>query len=112
MRIRKFVILVVDPDIQMRKLVSLTLASQDYEVMTASSEEEALRILQESLRVDLIISEIDLSLGSDGFSLSKHIRENFNIPIMILSVRRNELDIVKALDLGADDYLVKPFGIP
>jgi DNA-binding response OmpR family regulator len=77
------------------------------EVIQAASGSEALARFAEAAP-DLVI--LDVSMPSpDGFEVCRQIRESSNVPILMLTVRRNTLDKVRALDLGADDYLVKPF---
>ncbi len=100
-------ILVVDDEIQIRRLLQITLESAGYKVSLAESGEEGLRQAA-TIRPELII--LDLGLGDmDGLDLLKRLREWATVPILILSVRAGEEDVVAALDRGADDYLAKPF---
>jgi two-component system KDP operon response regulator KdpE len=102
-------ILVVDDEPQLRRAMKATLTDLGYSVMEAKSGEEAL----ESLRrepADLILLDLNMP-GIGGLETCRAIRENSDLPIIVLSVRNTERDKVEALDAGADDYVTKPFGI-
>jgi two-component system KDP operon response regulator KdpE len=100
-------ILVIDDEVQIRKLLEITLESNEYKVIQASAAKEGL-IIAASHPPDLIL--LDLGLPDDsGHHVLQQLREWYTKPIIILSVQRSEEDIVKALDNGANDYLVKPF---
>jgi len=100
-------ILVVDDDVQIRRALRNAISARGYEVITASNGEEALD--KASLELpDMII--LDLAMpGLSGLEVCKEIRSWSDIPILILSVKEKEKDKIKALDLGADDYITKPF---
>ena len=102
-------ILVVDDDTAILRLLSTNLKARGYEVLTATDGEEALEAVQKDY-IDLIILDIMMP-KVDGIQVCRHIREWSDIPIIILSARGDENDKVKCLELGADDYLTKPFGI-
>lgn len=102
-------ILVVDDDTAILRLLSTNLKARGYEVITATDGEEALEAVQKDY-IDLIILDIMMP-KVDGVQVCRHIREWSDIPIIILSARGDENDKVKCLELGADDYLTKPFGI-
>ncbi len=103
----KYQILVIDDEIQIRKLLEITLSSNDFEVKLAENGMEGIRFAAIS-QPDLIM--LDLGLPDvDGQNVLKQLREWFTNPIMILSVKSEESEIVKALDNGANDYLIKPF---
>jgi two-component system KDP operon response regulator KdpE len=100
-------VLVIDDEIQMRKLLEITLQSNDYKVSEATTAKEGL-IMAANHPPDIIL--LDLGLPDEsGHSVLKKLREWYTNPVMILSVQNSEEDIVKALDNGANDYLVKPF---
>jgi len=100
-------ILVIDDEVQIRKLLEITLQSNDFIVKEASTSKEGL-LMAANHPPDLII--LDLGLPDEsGHSVLKKLREWFSKSIIILSVQSSEEDIVKALDNGANDYLVKPF---
>jgi two-component system, OmpR family, KDP operon response regulator KdpE len=100
-------ILIVDDEQSVRCFLSTTLTSQGYRIEEAVSGQEAL-IKIKSHQPDLII--LDLGLPDlDGIEVTRQIRQQTRIPIIILSVRGSEADKIAALDAGADDYLTKPF---
>lgn len=102
-------ILIVDDEPQILRFLGISLQSQAYEVITASNGQQA--IAQAGLaQPDLII--LDLGLPDiDGQQVLKKVREFSAVPIIVLSVRNSEADKVRALDSGANDYVVKPFGV-
>ena len=103
----KPVVLIIDDEVQIRRLVQLTLESAGYSIRSAPTGGEGIRMAS-SERPDLII--LDLGLPDiDGVNVLKKIREWATLPVIILSVRSSETDIVGCLEAGADDYLVKPF---
>ena len=100
-------ILIVDDEAQMPKLLQITLHSNGYEVAEATTAREGI-IMAANHPPDLILLDLGLP-DEDGHSVLKQLREWYTNPIIILSVQSAEEDIVKALDNGANDYLVKPF---
>ncbi len=100
-------ILVVDDEPQIRRLLRLSLAVQGYDVMEAGSAKEALRSATVS-QPDLIVLDLGLP-DMDGMEVLKALREWSRTPIFILSVRGREADKVDAFEMGADDYVTKPF---
>lgn len=102
-------ILVVDDDPAILRLLSTNLKARGYEVVTATDGEEALDAVQKQF-IDLIILDIMMP-KLDGVQVCRRVREWSDIPIIILSARGDEHDKVNCLELGADDYLTKPFGI-
>ncbi|MBI4930710.1 MAG: response regulator transcription factor [Bacteroidetes bacterium] len=100
-------ILIIDDEAQIRKLLEITLQSNDYKVNQAVNAKEGLA-LSASHPPDLILLDIGLP-DESGHSVLKKLREWYTKPIIIVSVQNNEDDIVKALDNGANDYLIKPF---
>jgi two-component system, OmpR family, KDP operon response regulator KdpE len=109
MRVASPKILVVDDEPPIRKLLRMGLTSQGYEVIDAPNGKVALNLL--ASRPDLVI--LDLGLPDiDGLDLLRRIRHHqANLPIVVLSSRGDEAGKVAALDLGADDYVTKPFGM-
>ena len=103
----KNTVVVIDDEAQIRKILSITLEASDYKVVEAENAKDGIVQIATS-HPQLVILDIGLP-DRDGFSVVKELRTWTNIPIIILSVRNSEEDIVKALDLGADDYLTKPF---
>jgi two-component system, OmpR family, KDP operon response regulator KdpE len=102
-------ILVIDDEPQILRALRTILTAKKFRVTTASRGEEGLA-LAAATKPDLVILDLGLP-DMDGFTVCAHLREWSNIPIIVLSVRESEKDKVRALDQGADDYLVKPFGI-
>lgn len=102
-------VLVVDDEPQTVKYVGANLRARGYEVIAAYDGREALKLFREH-PVDLVILDIMMP-GPDGFEVCQAIRRESDVPIIMLSARGQEKDIVRALNLGADDYLTKPFGV-
>lgn len=100
-------ILVIDDEVQIRRLLQITLEAAGFKVHLAASGEEGIR-LAAMARPEIIILDLGLQ-DADGIDILKKLRVWAEIPILILSVRASEQDIVAALDAGADDYLTKPF---
>lgn len=100
-------ILIIDDEVQIRHLLEITLSANGYKISEASTGKEGLA-LAATKHPALIILDLGLP-DTDGFVILKKLREWYQKPIMILSVRNSEDDIVKALDNGANDYLTKPF---
>lgn len=100
-------ILVIDDEIQIRRLLQITLQAEGYKVHHAESGDEGLRMAV-STRPEIVILDLGLP-DADGIDVLRKLREWATFPIIILSVRASEQDIVAALDKGADDYLTKPF---
>lgn len=100
-------IVVIDDESQIRKILSITLGAEGFKVIDASKGKDGI-IAVANNHPQLVILDLGLP-DEDGFTVLREIRTWSNIPIIILSVRNSEDDIVKALDLGADDYVTKPF---
>ncbi len=102
-------ILVVDDEIEIVRALQRSLAAHGYEVFTANSGEEALEAISH-YRPDLMVLDLGLP-GISGLEVARKVRAESNLPIIVLSVKDTERDKVLALDLGADDYVSKPFGM-
>jgi len=100
-------IVVIDDESQIRKVLSITLEAQDYKVIDAAKGKDGI-IAVANYHPQLVILDLGLP-DKDGFSVLAEIRTWSSVPVIILSVRDSEDSIVKALDLGADDYITKPF---
>jgi two-component system KDP operon response regulator KdpE len=100
-------ILIIDDEVQIRRLLEITLSANGYKISEASTGKEGL-IMAATGQPVLIILDLGLP-DSDGLEILKRLREWYQKPIIILSVRNSEDDIIKALDNGANDYLTKPF---
>lgn len=100
-------VLIVDDDLQLQQLLSKYLGEQGY-IAAAVGDGKAMDLWFKNNRADLIILDLMLP-GEDGLSLARRIRLDTSIPIIILSARGEELDKIIGLEVGADDYLAKPF---
>lgn len=100
-------ILIIDDEVQIRKLLQITLQSNDYTVKEAATAKEG-SIMAANHPPDLIILDLGLP-DENGHNVLQQLREWYTNPVIILSVQSSEDDIIKALDNGANDYLVKPF---
>ena len=101
-------ILVVDDEPQILRALERALTSRGYDVQTASDGRAAVTAVR-AAEPDLVVLDINLP-HMDGLTAAREIRRTSRVPILVLSVRETEEDKVRALDLGADDYLTKPFG--
>ena len=102
-------ILVVDDEPQIRRVLRSTLSSQGYVILDAKTGEEAVEVVRKA-KPDLVLLDVNMP-GIGGIEACKEIRRASEAPIIMLTVRNAERDKVLALDAGADDYVVKPFGI-
>jgi DNA-binding response OmpR family regulator len=105
-------VLIVEDEVHIRELVCLHLRLEDLECVEAAEGDAGLRLAREQ-RFDLVILDLMLP-GLDGVTVCRAIRKesrNSDIPVLMLTARRNESDIVVGLDSGADDYLTKPFSV-
>src|SRR5260370_12595400 len=101
-------VLVVDDDIGIQRALQRSLSAYGYEVSAVSTGEEALEEIARE-RPDLVLLDLGLP-GMSGLEVCEKIRAESNLPIIVLSIKNAEHDKVRALDLGADDYVSKPFG--
>ena len=102
-------VLVVDDEQSIRRAVGRALTARGYQVELATDGEQALTAAA-AFQPDLVVLDLNLP-ALDGLSVCRQLRGWSSVPILVLSVREDEADKVAALDLGADDYLTKPFGI-
>ena len=100
-------ILIIDDDVQLTELLNEFLGSYKYNITIKHLPEEGLSFLEKN-EVNLIILDIMLP-GMDGFQVLRKIRENLSIPVIMLTARGEVTDRIVGLELGADDYLPKPF---
>ena len=101
-------ILVVDDEPRIVDLVTTILESQGYAVIEAGDADAARAAIREQMP-DLVLLDVMLP-GEDGFAVLKEIRAISNVPVLMLTVQASEADKVRGLELGADDYIAKPFG--
>lgn len=100
-------ILIAEDDEDIIGLLKLYLEKENYEVISATNGEEALKLIQSN---DISVAILDIMMPKlNGYELTKKIREIGTLPILILSARNLDSDKILGLDLGADDYLTKPF---
>ncbi len=102
-------ILVADDEPQIRRVMRATLSAQGYEIVDARDGEEALSKFAAE-QPDLVLLDINMP-RLDGIAACRQIRSRSGVPVIMLTVRHAERDKIQALDAGADDYVVKPFGI-
>lgn len=103
-------ILVVDDERQITRVLRTSLESHGYTVSVAQDGAEGLRMFEAS-RPNLVITDLSMP-NMDGVELTSHIRKLSDVPVIVLSVRDQDLTKVAALDAGADDYVMKPFSTP
>ena len=105
----KATILAVDDEPRVLKLLKANLESSGYNVLTASDGEQAVQIVESELP-DLVI--LDLMLPKmDGYAVCRHVREFSAVPIIMLTARSAQVDLIHGFEVGADDYLTKPFSV-
>ncbi len=102
-------ILVVDDEKNILDIIVFNLKNEGYETVSAMDGEQALE-MQQKYNPDLILLDVMLP-KKDGFSVCKAIREYSNVPIIMLTARADEVDKIMGLELGADDYITKPFSM-
>lgn len=100
-------ILVIDDEVQIRRLLEITLTSNGFKILEADTGKDGM-VIAATNHPSLIILDLGLP-DADGFDILKKLREWYHKPILILSAKSTEDDIIKALDNGADDYITKPF---
>ena len=104
----EYKILIADDEAEIRDVLRLYLEKDGYEVVEAADGVEAMEKIQNE-NPDLVILDIMMP-GLDGYRVLRNIRENNNIPVIMLSAKDTDADKILGLDLGADDYITKPFG--
>ncbi len=102
-------ILVVDDEISLQETLAYNLKKQGYDVKTTGNGTEALELARE-IKPDLIILDVMLP-GLDGFEVCRILRKEMTTPVLMLTARDDEIDRVVGLEVGADDYLAKPFSM-
>jgi DNA-binding response OmpR family regulator len=100
-------ILLIDDDALLRRSLAFNLQQAGYKTRTAASAEDGLAMIEQD-KPDLVLLDINLP-GMDGLDALKRIRNQLHLPVVMLTARRRELDEVLGLELGADDYVTKPF---
>lgn len=105
--VKKPAILVVDDEAPIVRLVQLRLEAEDMRVYTAQRGADALTILEDE-PIDLVVLDVTMP-GMDGFETLRHIRSRSNVPVVMLTARTLDVDKLRGLTSGADDYMTKPF---
>ncbi|MCL6572026.1 MAG: VanR-ABDEGLN family response regulator transcription factor [Bacillus sp. (in: Bacteria)] len=100
-------ILVVDDEQEIADLVEVYLKNENYTVYKCYTAQEALQVIN-TVKLDLALLDVMLP-ETDGFTICKKIREQYNFPVIMLTAREEEIDKITGLTLGADDYITKPF---
>lgn len=107
MRSKKNTILIVDDEPQIRRMLNIYLDASDFKIEESENGKQALR-MSTSIKPDLILLDLGLP-DMDGKEVITSIREWSQVPIVVLTVRSNDDEVVAALNAGADDYIIKPF---
>lgn len=102
-------ILVVDDEVALQETVAYSLGKEGYKVAVAGDGNKAIELIH-SMKPDLMVLDVMLP-GRDGFEVCRIIRQETNIPVLMLTARDDEIDRVVGLEVGADDYLAKPFSM-
>jgi len=102
-------LLLIDDEANLRHTLSYALRQEGYEVLTAQDGEEGLEIFRTSVP-DLVILDVMMP-KQDGFEVCRRLRKESDVPIVMLTARDTELDKIVGLEIGADDYLAKPFSV-
>ncbi|MDD6772287.1 response regulator transcription factor [Inconstantimicrobium porci] len=102
-----FNVLIVDDEVEINELIEVYLKSDGYNILKAYNGEDALKIVNEQ-KVDLIILDVMMP-KINGFDVCMKIRKDYNIPIIMVSAKSQDIDKIQGLSLGADDYITKPF---
>jgi len=100
-------ILVADDEAEIREVLRLYLEKEGYEIVEAADGTEAVRLIKEE-QIDLALLDIMMP-GMDGYRVLRNVREENNLPVIMLSAKSSDSDKILGLDLGADDYITKPF---
>src|SRR3954454_8683117 len=109
MPVKKTTIVAADDDPQLLRLMTRNLQFEGYEVIPASNGQQALEEIEEQVP-DLVLLDVMMP-KMDGFTVCQRVREFSTVPIIIVTARGQDQDKVRGLDLGADDYLTKPFSV-
>src|SRR5437773_11162572 len=106
---KKTTILTADDDPQLLRLIARNLQFEGYDVLSASDGKQALELVEQHVP-DLVILDVMMP-KMDGFTVCQQVREFSSVPIIIVTARGQDQDKIRGLDLGADDYLTKPFSV-
>ena len=101
-------ILIADDEARLRKLVRDYLVRENYDIIKADDGEEALNLFYQDPKIDLIILDVMMP-KHNGYEVCKEIRQTSKVPILMLTAKGEEADILQGFDIGADEYITKPF---
>ncbi len=105
-------ILLVEDNVSMRKIIEINLKQEGYDVTVADQGEEAILKVTFEIKPDLVITDLMMPV-KDGFQFVNEFRKGFeeykNVPIIVLSAKNQKEDVLRAIKVGANDYIVKPF---
>ena len=107
MKQKKNTILVIEDEAPIRKMLSITLEANDFKYVDADNAREGVRLVA-SVKPELVLLDLGLP-DMDGKEIIKQVREWSQVPIIVCSVRSDDAEVIAALELGADDYITKPF---
>lgn len=102
-----FNVLIIDDEVEIVELMEVYLVNEGYKVFKAYNGSDGINIINEQ-KIHLVILDIMMP-GIDGFQVCMKIRKDYNIPIIMLSAKSQDMDKIQGLSIGADDYMVKPF---
>lgn len=102
-----FNVLIIDDEVEIVELMEVYLVNEGYKVYKAYNGSDGINIINEE-KIHLVILDIMMP-GIDGFQVCMKIRKDYNIPIIMLSAKSQDMDKIQGLSIGADDYMVKPF---
>src|SRR5438067_6859381 len=106
---KKTTILAADDDPQLLRLITRNLQLEGYDVLAASNGRQALELIENN-SLDLVLLDVMMP-RMDGFTVCYRVREFSSVPIILVTARGQDQDKIRGLDLGADDYLTKPFSV-
>lgn len=104
-------ILIVEDDKLLNEGVTFSLQKEGYNVLSAHKGKEAMRLIDNKTSLNLVILDINL-LDMDGIELCKHIKGSMDVPIIFLTAKDTEDDVINGFKAGGDDYITKPFSLP
>ncbi len=102
-----FNVLIIDDEVEIVELMEVYLVNEGYKVFKAYNGNDGINIVDKE-KIDLIVLDIMMP-GIDGFQICMKIRKDYNIPIIMISAKSQDMDKIQGLSVGADDYMVKPF---
>ncbi len=102
-----FNVLIIDDEVEIVELIEVYLVNEGYKVFKAYNGSDGINIINEK-KIHLVVLDVMMP-GIDGFQVCMKIRKDYNIPIIMLSAKSQDVDKIQGLSTGADDYMIKPF---